>query len=184
MIAILANDLREERARFWFNELPDAQTLPEAVFEKTIESFKQHHTFSRSCAVEVSRHIGPIFKYGLLGASFHADASMNMLKIKVFAQEQKSEKRSFETPLGMSQLGVYVGLPCEFSNSVFETLINSSDVSILGAGELIISHAAYGLVGSSQQFFSRLSAILIQLLPEQPFPPDEKRLESILNLNR
>ena len=75
---------------------------------------------------------------------------------------------------------VYVGLPEEYANSVFEGIIESKVINDLGGGNLRITQSAHGRIGSSPWLFKKLGNILPVVLASDSAMDWEKALIDIL----
>jgi hypothetical protein len=108
--------------------------------------------------------VGGRILYGLLGAQFIPNNSGNF-SIEVLVST--NTESVFQQSIAANLDKVRVGLPREYSQSVIDGVLYSLDkksLEILGSGVLRFDKAAHGEIGSSNKFFRKIAATVVQLL--------------------
>ncbi|WP_437306062.1 hypothetical protein [Sorangium sp. So ce388] len=103
---------------------------------------------------------GPLAEYGLLGLAYKSTASGNLC---IEVGHSASDGSRWDRSLASAIDDVRLGLPEEYSQAIFQAL-SSAVGAKLGPGVLRLSEAAHGAIGSSPNFFARLSLAAAELM--------------------
>jgi hypothetical protein len=149
------------KARIWLDELPDWYYEGTEIIERQRESAASNQPINKSSAIELFVPIGGRFYYGALAVTFvPVAAGPLVIQVPVLDSED-----ILQNALPGSKLDtVNIGLLPEYSNGVFDGILNTVTAQLLGSGTVYISGAAHGAVGSSPWIFEVLSRISVRLL--------------------
>lgn len=103
---------------------------------------------------------GPLAEYGLIGLAYQSTTS-ETLRIEVAYSTNGG--MSWGKSLAATIDDVRLGLPEEYSQAVFHAL-SSAVATKLSPGVLRLAEAAHGAVGSSPNFFAKLSFAAAELM--------------------
>ena len=149
------------KARIWLDELPDWHYKGTEIIERQLESTVSNRPVNKSSAIELFVPIGGRFYYGALAVTFvPAVAGPLVIQVPVLDSEDILQ----DTLPGSKLDTVIIGLLPEYSNGVFDGILNTVTAQLLGSGTVYISGAAHGAVGSSPWIFEVLSRISVKLL--------------------
>lgn len=158
--------------RVWIGELPNAEFSSSRRLTRIVPAANGPRRDSRVAAVEVSRCVGPRYIYGLIGGTWMPD-QIGEVALQVSLAEQGPV---FQDSLVSRMDEVRIGLPAEYGRGVLEGI----DMALLEpgavhAGGLQIHCAAHGIVSSSHNMFSHLTAILLKIcsLPDETLGEDD-----------
>jgi hypothetical protein len=153
------------KARVWLNEFPDAKCPTEAA-QEIIVAATCHSMQTKQAAVEVFVPVGPRSMYGLLGGEFTPSAT-GQLKVTIISISSAANGKLLPSSLLSLSDQVHVGLPGEYCEAVKEGIRLAQKEIAVAPGELVISYAAYGEIGSCAAVFKHLAAVLVKLVSMQ-----------------
>jgi hypothetical protein len=144
------------KARIWIGELPDSSYTAVDVLERQLEAHKPEITKQQDAAIEMLIPTGPRALYGLLGASFKPNHSMQLV-IQVAITDRVQQLLDWSLAKRVDE--VHIGLPMEYSESVFQGVLEGS---LSRSGILRFDQAAHGVVGSNSWMFRHLAKLITQ----------------------
>lgn len=106
---------------------------------------------------------GASTQYGLLGVTFEHSSDAELVLEVPFADGDGTE---WAGSLASSTDSAFVGLPREYAAAVMAGLIDGS-AQRFPPGTLRLVEAAHSMVGSSNEFFTRLAAATVVLMSEK-----------------
>lgn len=153
-------------ARVWSGELPNVGYPAKSTVHREYPiSASVVNSRKVVGAVEVCKAAGHPSSYGLLGGELTFGPSSSFT---VALHTTSNHGQSFTDSLASSSDTVYVGLPAEYVDGVFEGVtLAMPRIGPIQPGRLTVSHAAHGKVGSSLIVFKQLSILLLSLLYAQ-----------------
>jgi hypothetical protein len=169
-----------KKATVWINELPDCLTIPSETLISSIEPAQNQTSNSVCLGVELYVPVGPFVRYGMLGVEFISDPNKQNLVIEVLKQTA-SEFKKLNWTLVRSVDEVFAGLPSEYADGVLKAAVECKATSSLGPGILKFGWAAHGKIGSSTDFFERITCAIIELLKSNVSSLSDDKLAEILN---
>lgn len=152
---------RQAKARVWLDALPDWPCPPSQVVEETVPAEGSRCDGPRRAAVEWLAHTGGHFPYGLLAAEFVPQESNRLLLQTLVSAD---EGPCFPASLAGVTDNVRFGLIAEYAGGVMDSALEAEAALRLGSGVLRFHHTAHGEVGSSTNWFRRLTGLVVQLL--------------------
>jgi len=149
------------RARVWINEPAIAPFRGSLHLETQIARAPTTATGSpsRSAVVEVLLPRGARAEYALLGLRYEAKPT-SVLTVEISSDARVGSELVESLASGIDQ--IFVGLPEEFVAGVHETVV--AECGCLGAGRVVLDHAAYGSVGSSLRVFRAVGRAAMRLI--------------------
>jgi hypothetical protein len=164
-------------ARIWLDELPNWHYKGTQVIERQLDSTISNQLINQSSAIELLVPVGGRFYYGALAVTF-VPTTTGPLVIQVPILDSED---ILQDMLPSNKLDtVLIGLLPEYANGIFDGLLDTVTVQLLGSGTLSISGAAHGAVGSSPWMFKVLSRIAVKLLTlEKKDVSDEQLIKLI-----
>lgn len=151
---------RHGKARVWPDEMPDMAYTAANVEERSVAAGPAM-TLRPCAAVEMLVPRGPLPMYGALGVLF-TPAAGGALIIRAGAVDAGAVP--FKNALAGSIDEVRTGLLSEFVAPVLKGLMTGGEAAGLGAGVLMVTHAACGRVGSNAWLFERLGRAAVVAL--------------------
>jgi hypothetical protein len=165
---------KHRKARVWLNELPDVGPLIGAVQELEISATSQSVQANRA-AVEVFVPLGPRSMYGLLGGEY---TPLTTGQLKVMIISSPADEKSLFVPLTTSDRA-RIGLPAEYCEAVKEGIRLAEKEVVIAPGQLVISYATYGEIGSCAAVFKHLAAVLLKLINIRKHDPTDGEIISL-----
>lgn len=164
------------QARIWLGELPDmASYRATKAFMQTVRTGPSKLSDASSAAIELYIPMGGFASYGLLGGRYlpsHGD------KLEIRIHISAPDGPNVPNSLGMVTDDVRAGLPSEYVGGVMDGLRTSA--ATVGAGQLWITHACHGIVGSNISVFRSLGQALGRIMAIEQ--PESGELQDILNI--
>lgn len=165
------------RARFWFGSLPEWDYPVAAELERSYATQAGQSTSGGCAALELLIPRGGRALYGGLGAEFSADDTGN-LDVRICIAQDRGQH--LEGSLADRLDACYLGLIPDYTDGIFEGVVDTHAPELLGAGRLRFSRGVHGEIGSSKQLFRIMSRIVIRVLTlGDPLIEDNSILELI-----
>ncbi len=152
------------KARIWLNESPGWNYEAARVAERHLLADGMRDGKRRCMAVEMFVPTGPMARYGGLGATFVPEQNEN-LRVQVLVSAEQA--LPFPEALAFRSETARIGFPEEYVQGLLEGVAQFEGTPELGTGTLSFCWAIHGEVGSSIQFFQRISRAVIRLLCHQ-----------------
>lgn len=165
--------------QIWLDELPEWRNEGAEVAERHQETSRRGITERRCAAIELFVPVGPRAYYSVLGAIF-VPGQEDRLLIQVPISVNQGQP-VLESLAGRADK-VRVGLPYEFTGSVFDGVLSINPAQLLGAGTLQFCCAATGDIGSSPWMFRVLGRVVVKLLSSDRSSFSEENLIRLLDL--
>jgi hypothetical protein len=160
------------KARVWRGELPPSHLRADSKLFETL-SASLPTLKEQMGALEVLVPLGPRFMYGLIGGELRP-GSDNELRIEIAVS--KGNGTLFQNPLCGSLDQARIGLPSEYAKAVLSGIALAKEHGGIIAGQLAITHAAFGEIGSCEAVFKHLAAGLMRLLTFKSSEPSQQEL--------
>ncbi len=154
---------KHRRARVWVDEVLPCEFAAGDSIQKEIEAAVPCDPVLSTIAVELFVPEGGRFSYGLLGGRFSMSSSTPGKVSLIVNVDGKGLK--YPSALSGQLDDVRIGLPREYASAVIESLEREMvEQRVFPAGQLVVSCAAHGLIGSNRGIFRRLAKLLIRAM--------------------
>ena len=152
------------KALVWIGDYPSLIYPAIDVINQDVYTGLSINYGEKRAALEIMLPVGSRVLYGLLGAKFIPN---NSGKFSLEVLVSTNSEAVFQQSLAAKLDQVRIGLPSEYSQSVIDGTLHSLDqksLESLGSGVLRFDKAAHGEIGSSNKFFRKIAATVVQLL--------------------
>ena len=134
---------------------------------------------NRTIIIELSIPSGGRIIYGVLGVFFKYKSEK-----KLFAKipTTYTDEKVFNNSILSRFEKIYVGLPAEYSNGIYDAVKQIFDKDkLLLTGELDFCYAAHGTISSNRWVFQKLTYVLVNLLSVTENDINKELLIELLN---
>ena len=170
------------QARVWIEDAPSIIYPVIDTLTKDVQTgLTRNSERQRQVALEILIPVGVRILYGLLGAKFIPHDSG---KLSLAVLVSTNNEFIFEQSIASQLDRVRVGLPNEYSQSIVDGALKALDretIVKLGSGLIQFDLAAHGEIGSSNKFFRKIAAIVVQLLTIDTGSSEQEVTEIVKN---
>lgn len=165
--------------RIWDGDELPAMTQDMKQAELVIETALSTEAGKQRLVADITNPRGARIVYGLLGATYTAQADSNTLQIIVHYVENSSSILSL-SPTRIAYETVFEGLPPEFLDPVLQRVRVAVTSNNLGGGQLNFDKVCNTLSGSCTQVYNALVDVIIRIFASSTPVPDDELISIVL----